>query len=272
MPWLNEFLEVIELARRAAGAQVGARLIEEAGGAKPDGKGALWPGQALRLSVEDPIAGSLKGAAEVGRFADRSQAWLAERAGRVDRVAVTTSPIRTVAEFSVNVTEGGRSAVLPLALVVEPAPTELRLRVYFSLWALTGTRLVRTPILDRNPAARPIGIPGRYLRALYDGDAAACVACYEDDGCLQGPGGPTSARCGRATLTLEYPRHLERGGIVLEPCTVTASVTRTAVEFNIVRWGDVDLVPQAGISIYQLGRTGRILRNRVYDDVARPWD
>jgi hypothetical protein len=72
-------------------------------------------------------------------------------------------------------------------------------------------------------------------------------------------------------LAVEYPQHLERGGIVLEPCTVTANDARTAVEFNIVRWGDVDLEPQAGLSVYQLGPTGRILSNRVYDDVARPW-
>jgi len=130
---------------------------------------------------------------------------------------------------------------------------------------------VRPPLLAPDPAAHPGGIPGRYLRALRDGDAEACVACYEDDGCLQGAGGPAFARCGRATLALEYPQHLARGGIVLEPCTLTANDDRAAVEFNIVRWDDVDLPPQAGLSLYQLGPTGRILSNRVYDDVARPW-
>jgi hypothetical protein len=254
MPWLDEFRDVIEQARKAAGQMADPR---------PEGDD--------RVSVEDPIAGSLQGSEEVGRFIDRSKAWLEELAGRVDSVALTTSRTRTIAEFTITVTEDGRSAVLPLSLVVEPALPEIRLRVYCSLFALTGGRIVRPPILASNPELHPAGIPGRYLRALRDGDAAACVACYEDDGCLQGPGGPGFARCGRTTLSLEYPKHLERGGIVLEPCTVTASDERTAVEFNIVRWGDVDLAPQAGLSVYQLGRTGRILSNRVYDDVARPW-
>jgi hypothetical protein len=147
----------------------------------------------------------------------------------------------------------------------------LRLRIYGSLWALTGERNARPPILTSSPEAHPSGIPGRYLRALREGDAEACVACYEDDGCLQGAGGPAFARCGRAILAVEYPAHLERGGIVLEPCTVTANAEQTALEFNIVRWGDVDLPPQAGLSVYQLGPTGRILGNRVYDDVPRPW-
>jgi hypothetical protein len=254
MPWLDEFPEVIEGAREATGprAEAGPRRNE-------------------RISVEDPVAGSVRGSVEVGRFVDRSKAWLDERAGRVDIVAITTSPIRTVAEFNVTVTDRGRSAVLPLALVVEPTPVELRLRVYFSLFALTGERIVRPPLLAPNPEANPAGIAGRYLRALRAGDAAACVACYEDDGCLQGPGGPGFARCGRTTLAVEYPRHLERGGIVLEPCTLTTNDERTAVEFNLVRWGDVDLPAQAGISAYQVGPTGRILSNRVYDDVARPW-
>ncbi len=250
MPWLDEFRDVIELSRRAAGSPGESELI---------------------LGVEDPIAGSLNGAAEVGRFADESRGWLQERTGRVDRVAVTASAARTVAEFTIAVTEGGRSAVLPLALVVEPTPDELRLRIYCSLSALTRTRVVRPPLLVPTPEAHPNGLPGRYLHALRAGDAAACVACYEDDGCLQGPSGPASALRGRQNLAVEYPRHLERGGIVLEPCSLTANDERTAVEFNIVRWGDVELVPQAGLSVYQLGPTGRILRNRVYDDVARPW-
>ncbi len=250
MPWLDEFRDVIELGRRAAGSPSETELT---------------------VSVEDPIAGSLEGTAEVGRFVDQSRAWLEERAGRVERVAVTTSPTRTVAEFTIAVVEGGRSAVLPLALVVEPTPAELRLRIYSSLSALNGSRVVRPPLLGSSADAHPRGVPGRYLRALRAGEAAACVACYEEDGCLQGPGGPGAAVCGRATLAVEYPRHLERGGIVLQPCTLTANDERTAVEFNIIRWGDFDLVPQAGLSVYQLGPTGRILSNRVYDDVARPW-
>jgi hypothetical protein len=239
MPWLNEFVDVIE------GRQV--------------------------VSVDDPVAGTIQGSAKLERFVERSKAWLQERDGRVDRVAVTPSPLRTVAEFEITLAEAGRSAVLPLALVVEPIASGVRLRIYGSLWALTGERIVRAPLLSPDLLAHPAGIPGRYLRALRDGDAAACVACYEEDGCLQGAGGPAFARCGRATLALEYPRHLERGGIVLEPCTLTSNDERTALEFNIVRWGDVDLQPQAGVSVYQLGPTGRILTNRVYDDVARPW-
>jgi hypothetical protein len=239
MPWLDAFLDVID------GREV--------------------------LSVEDPIAGSIHGAAEVERFVGQGKRWVAEHAARVDRISLIRTSVRTVAEFTVAVTDGDRSAVIPIALVVEPTAAELRLRVYYSLWALTGQRIVRAPLLGPDPAAHPAGMPGRYLRALREGDAAACVACYEDDGCLQGASGPAYARCGRATLALEYPRHLVRGGIVLEPCTLTANDERTAVEFNIVRWGDVDLTPQAGLAVYQLGPTGRILANRVYDDVARPW-
>jgi hypothetical protein len=253
MPWLEEFSDVIELARRAAGER-------EAG-----------PGASGRVTVEDPVAGFVQGAVEVERFVERSRQWVVEHAARVEQISLTTTPARTVAEFTVTVTQLDRSAIVPLVLVVEPASPDTRLRIYCSLWALSGERIIRPPILASDPGAHPADAPGRYLRALRDGDAAACVACYEDDGCLQGAGGPAFARCGMAALAVEYPKHLERGGIVLEPCTLTANEERSAVEFNIVRWGDVDLPPQAGLSVYQLGTSGRILSNRVYDDVARPW-
>jgi hypothetical protein len=60
------------------------------------------------------------------------------------------------------------------------------------------------------------------------------------------------------------------GGIVLEHCTVTDDGVRTALEFNAVRWGGVALPPQAGVAVYERGRTGRLAEARIYDDVEGP--
>ena len=60
------------------------------------------------------------------------------------------------------------------------------------------------------------------------------------------------------------------GGIILEHCTVTEDGVRTALEFNAVRWGEVDLPPQAGVAIYERGRSGRLHEARIYDDVQGP--
>ncbi len=60
------------------------------------------------------------------------------------------------------------------------------------------------------------------------------------------------------------------GGITLEHCTATEDGTRTALEFNAIRWGSTDMPPQAGIAVYERGPTGRIAEARVYDDVDPP--
>ena len=57
---------------------------------------------------------------------------------------------------------------------------------------------------------------------------------------------------------------------MLEHWTVTEDGVRTVLEFNAVRWGGVDLSPQAGIAVYERGATGRIAHARIYDDVEGP--
>ena len=60
-------------------------------------------------------------------------------------------------------------------------------------------------------------------------------------------------------------------GITLEHCTVTEDGVRTALEFNAIRWGSVDMPPQAGVAVSpQRGRAGNIAEARIYDDVDPP--
>jgi hypothetical protein len=40
-----------------------------------------------------------------------------------------------------------------------------------------------------------------------------------------------------------------KGGIQLEHCTVTDDGVRCAVEYNCVRWGFMELPPQAGVAV-----------------------
>ena len=112
---------------------------------------------------------------------------------------------------------------------------------------------------------------GAYQAALAAGDAAGCVATFEVDGCFREPSGPQYRVCGTADLTEFYTRFFSAGGgIILEHCTVTEDGVRSALEFNAVRWGGVDLPHQAGVAVYERGRTGRIAQARAYDDVEGP--
>ena len=60
---------------------------------------------------------------------------------------------------------------------------------------------------------------------------------------------------------------LASGGIGLEHCTAIDDGVACAIEFNAVRFGPHDLEPQAGVAVYERGRTGRLHGARVYDDV-----
>ena len=63
---------------------------------------------------------------------------------------------------------------------------------------------------------------------------------------------------------------LQDGGVSLKHCTATFDGKCFAVEFNAYGWGPVDFQPQAGMAIYALGPTEKILAVRIYDDVTPP--
>jgi hypothetical protein len=249
MPWLSEFEDLLRAAGQAAGVGPGIPAVD----------------------IDDPLAGRFRGPRALAEYVINGRTWMREHRAMVTKLATTTSAQRTVGEYAVEVSGGGRQAVIPVAAVAEATPGLTRLRVYLSLWAFSGMRLPRPPLLDVDPACKASDVVGRYLEALGAGDVDGCVACYEPDGCLQGGGGPAFARCGTSTLKAVYAEHLARGGIALRPCTVTEDGVRTGVEFALVRWGDVDLAPQAGLAVYERGPTGLMARARVYDDASRPF-
>jgi hypothetical protein len=178
-----------------------------------------------------------------------------------------------VGEFEVELTEGDQRFVLPIAVVVEPSTKNrsVWIRTYHSQWPLLGHHLVRPPLLEPDSSARESDVVGEYQDALAAGDAKRCVATFELDGCFREPAGPQYRVCGTADLTEFYSRFFSAGGgIILEHCTVTEDAARTALEFNAVRWGATDLPHQAGVAVYERGRTGKIAEARVYDDVEGP--
>ena len=144
--------------------------------------------------------------------------------------------------------------------MVEPDRTarSVWVRVYHSQWPLLGHHVVRSPLLEKDPAVRESDVVGDYQRALAAGDAEAIVRTFEPDGCFREPAGDAYRVCGTDDLAPFFARFFSAGGgIILEHCTVTEDGIRTALEFNAVRWGGVDLPPQAGVAVYERGATGR---------------
>ena len=269
MTWLTEFgqvvheaahlskLETLEAAHAALHSGDPTRLIE----AFPDG-----------VTIDDPRAGHVEGQAALEDYCRESGAWLAERQAHARSLAVTNGKARLVGEFEVDMVQDGRAFTLPVAVVVEPnAPKRsVAIRSYHSHWPILGRHVVRSPLLRSDPDAIEADVVGEYQAALRAGDAAAWVAAFEPDGCFREPAGGDHRYCGTDSLRELAAAFFARGGIVLEHCTVTDDGTRVALEFNAVEWGGRQMPHQAGVAVYERGRSGRLAAARVYDDVDPP--
>lgn len=261
--WLTEIGHLVDATPRAADAGIDAhggpeRLLER------------FPGG---VTIDDPRAGRVEGHGGLEAFGRSSAVWLADRSAKVRPGAVTVGPARAVGEFDVELTDSGRTFVLPVAAAVEadPESASVVIRIYHSQWPLLGHHVLRPPLLMRDPGVRESDVVGEYQAALAAGDAPRIVATFEPDGCFREPAGPQYRVCGTASLAEFFTRLFAAGGgIVLEHCTVTEDGVRTVLEFNAVRWGSVDLAPQAGLGVYERGPRGRIREARIYDDVEGP--
>ena len=270
MTWFPEFGQVVHKA-----GHLGPRDHLEAAQA------ALHSGDPTRLveafpggvRIDDPRFGRIEGEAQLTEFCRASNAWLTEHDGHPRAIAVTAGASRVVGEFDLELTEEGRTFVLPVAIVVEPDPDQdsVWIRTYHSLWPLLGHHEVRPPLLARDPSVTESDVVGEYQAALAAGDADRITATFEPDGCFREPAGPQFRRCGVDVLHEFFALFFSAGGgIILEHCTVTDDGVRTALEFNAVRWGGHDLPHQAGVAVYERGPSGKLHEARIYDDVEGP--
>jgi hypothetical protein len=267
------FTELGQVAHEAA--HLGGATHLDAAGA------ALLSGDPVRLleafpggvRIDDPRTGRTEGEAALRDYCRASRAWLTEREAAVTEGAVTIGRDRVVGEFDLTLTQDGRTFDLPFAVVVEPDPRahSVWIRTYHSQWPILGRHVVRPPLLARDPDAHESDVVGEYQAALAAGDADRITATFEPAGCFREPAGSEHRRCGTDDLHAFFSLFFSKGGgIILEHCTVTEDGMRTALEFNAVRWGGIDLPPQAGVAVYERGSTGRLREARIYDDVDPP--
>ena len=275
MPWMPEvFTAPIAEARRqreAASANDAVPYYEGIMANQPD---ALVRSFAAQPVVDDPRVGYVEGARRLRAFVTGTAEWLRERDAVVDNVALTRTPTRTVEEVALHLLgdDGGR-VELPVAIVSDRNPdrTLKAIRVYHSMWPLTGRHTVRPPLLPEDPSLHAEGTPGDYQRALAEGDLGGIVAIFEPDGYAREPSGGAYLHRGAEGLRELYA-HLfaNGGGIPLEHCTLTDDGVRCAIEYNCVRWGVTDIPPQAGVAVYERGSSELLSAARIYDDVEPP--
>jgi hypothetical protein len=278
MPWMPKvFTAPIAAARRAqeeedTSANDAVPYYEGILADEPD---ALVRSFAARQPVlDDPRVGYVEGTRELRSFASGTADWLRERDAVVENVALTRTPTRTVEEVVLRlIADDGGRVELPVAVVSDRNPdrTLKVIRVYHSMWPLTGEHRVRPPLLPADPGLHAEGTPGDYQRALAEGDLVGIVATFEPDGYAREPSGAAYLHRGSEALRELYA-HLfaNGGGIGLEHCTLTDDGVRCVIEYNCVRWGASDIPPQAGVGVYERGSSGLLAAARIYDDVEPP--
>jgi hypothetical protein len=143
--------------------------------------------------------------------------------------------------------------------------------MYFSGWPLTGMHATRPPLLQRDPDLRAPEHVVAYQRALAAGDVDAIVAAFEPDGYAREPAGPDPIHRGPGELRAFYAGLFPNGGgVTLEHCSIVGEDRACALEYNAVRWGEIELPPEAGVAVYERGETGKLAAARIYVDIIPP--
>jgi hypothetical protein len=183
------------------------------------------------------------------------------------------TPGRTIEE-TVMVLDGDLGRVeVPVAVAADRNDDGriIELRVYWSMWPLTGEHHHRPPLLEPDPDLRHPDVIGDYQRALAAGDAEAIVATLEPDAYVREPAGSAYVHRGRDELIALYQRFFSNGGgIRLAHCTITDDGRACALEYNLLRWGRTELSPEAGLAVYTRGSSGKLTSARIYDDIEPP--
>ena len=275
MPWMPEvFTSPIAEDRRAEDAMPANDAIAYYEGIMAEEPDALARSFAAQQPIlDDPRLGRVEGAEAFTAFVADQVAWLRERDAVVENVALTRTPTRTVEEVVLHMlADGGGRVDLPVAVVSERNHdrTLKAIRVYHSMWPLTGGHRVREPLLPRDPNVVVPDVVGEYQRALAAGDLEAMMATYEEDAYAREPSGGEYLYRGKEKLREVYSAMFANGGITVEFCTLTDDGVRCAIEYNCVRWGITDVPPQAGVSVYERGSSRLLAAARIYDDVQPP--
>jgi hypothetical protein len=110
-------------------------------------------------------SGTWRGARELRAFVSGTVDWLRERDAVVENVALARTQNRTVEEVVLHLLgDEGRRVELPVAIVTDRNSdrTLKTIRVYHSMWPLTGEHAVRPPLPPADPELHAEGVVGAY--------------------------------------------------------------------------------------------------------------
>jgi hypothetical protein len=224
--------------------------------------------------IEDPRHGSVSGRDAVREYVGAQADWMREHSVDLDPPRTTVGSGLSITEFLARLTVDGNRTELPIAVVAELAAESagstrgLRaIRVYHSNWPLEGRHRLRSPIVPADPHLRLPDVIAEYMDGLHTANLARSESVFERDAYFREPSGGDYVYRGSDGIRDAYGAFYKVGPIFLEHCTVIDDGVACGVEFIAVGWGPRKFEPQAGVAVYERGRSGKLAAARVYDDV-----
>lgn len=234
---------------------------------------ALVKSFAGQPELHDPVRGRVKGTRAFVAFVTDLNAWIARRNVSVEDVEHVVTEQRGFEEVLLHLDGETGRVELPLAIVADREPDGRidELRIYSSTWPLTGCHANRPPLLQPDPELRASDVVAEYQHALAAGDVDAIVAAFEPDGYAREPAGGQYIHRGPDGLRAFYELLFSNdGGILLEHYALIDDGRACALEYNVVRWGQTELAPEAGVAVHVRGQSGQLAAVRIYDDADPP--
>jgi hypothetical protein len=274
MPWIPELFSAPVLERLQEKWEL-ERLdaVPYYDGLMSGEHGALIGSFAAEPVLHDPRRGRIIGVQAFDAYITELGSWLSHHNMSFDPIDHVFTGPRGFEEVVLHLDgESGRVDV-PVAIVADRDSDGrlAELRIYHSIWALTGRHLHRPPMLQRDPDLHPTGVVAEYQSALAAGDVEAITATFEPDGYAREPTGREYVHRGHDAVHRFFERRFSNGGgIELEHCALVHDGRACALEYNVVRWGRTELPPEAGVAVFVQGESGKISAARIYDDADPP--
>lgn len=275
MPWYPDLFSasVLERIRSQAADARAAEPVPYFDGITSGEIDALVGSFAGQPELHHPVRGRVRGRRAFERFVPEINAWLTERHAAFSPVERILTPQRTIEETVMTLDGDTGRVEVPAAVAADRSDDGriIELRVYWSMWPLTGEHHHRAPLLAPDPDLRTPDIICDYQRALAAGDAEAIMATFEPGAYVREPAGSAYVHRGRDELLALYQEFFSNGGgIRLEHCALTDDDRMCALEYNVLRWGRTELSPEAGLAVYVRGSSGKLACARIYDDIEPP--
>jgi ketosteroid isomerase-like protein len=234
---------------------------------------ALVDSFAGQPELHHPVRGRIRGVQAFKAYVTDTNAWLRQNNASIENVEYVAVGQRGFVEVVLHLDGEAGQVDLPVAVVSEKDPDGriVELRMYYSSWPLTESHAIRPPVLQPEPELRESDVVAEYQAALSAGDVDAILSAFEPDGYAREPAGGQHVHRGPDGLRAFYELLFSNdGGIPLERCALIDDQRACSLEYNVVRWGETDLRPQAGIAVYVRGQSGKLAAARIYDDVDPP--